>query len=92
MTRLGTLDYMAPEVLRCPDKYYPSDNKDRADLAYNEAVDSWAMGVLAYELIVGRSPFGMVSADGGRDPDSHCALLTSDNFPAQALNLLLLID
>ena len=63
VTRLGTLDYMAPEVLRCPDKYLPGDNKERADLAYNEAVDSWAMGVLAYELIVGRPPFGMVSAE-----------------------------
>ena len=67
MTRLGTLDYMAPKVLKCPDKYLPTDNKDRVDLAYNEAVDSWAMGVLAYELIVGRPPFAMVSTGSGVD-------------------------
>ena len=29
VTRLGTLDYMAPEVLACPDKHAPSDNKVR---------------------------------------------------------------
>ncbi|GAX79937.1 hypothetical protein CEUSTIGMA_g7377.t1 [Chlamydomonas eustigma] len=64
VTRLGTLDYMAPEVLKCPDKYLPSDNKERSDLAYDEAVDAWAMGVLAYELIVGRPPFGMADREG----------------------------
>ena len=37
--------------------------QDRADLAYNEAVDAWAMGVLAYELIVGRPPFGMADRE-----------------------------
>ncbi|GFR49704.1 hypothetical protein Agub_g11855 [Astrephomene gubernaculifera] len=59
VTRLGTLDYMAPEVLRCPDKHAPEDNKDRVDLEYDTSVDAWAMGVLAYELVVGRPPFGM---------------------------------
>lgn len=59
VTRLGTLDYMAPEVLRCPDKHHPNENKDRADLEYGMSVDAWAIGVLAYELIVGRPPFGM---------------------------------
>ncbi|MEW5301362.1 MAG: hypothetical protein WDW36_004225 [Sanguina aurantia] len=59
VTRLGTLDYMAPEVLCCPDKHNPDDNKDRAELTYDTSVDAWAMGVLAYELVVGRPPFGM---------------------------------
>ncbi|MEW5318341.1 MAG: hypothetical protein WDW38_009569 [Sanguina aurantia] len=59
VTRLGTLDYMAPEVLCCPDKHNPNDNKDRVDLTYDKSVDAWAMGVLAYELVVGRPPFSM---------------------------------
>jgi serine/threonine protein kinase len=50
----GTLDYMAPEVLRCPLKRQPGDNKDRHDLFYSQAVDAWAVGVLSYELLTGR--------------------------------------
>ena len=57
VSRLGTLDYMAPEVLRCPDKKGATENKDRADLEYGVAVDNWAIGVLAFELITGSPPF-----------------------------------
>ena len=34
----GTLDYMAPEVLVCPDKRAPEENKDKALLAYTSQV------------------------------------------------------
>lgn len=60
VTRLGTLDYMAPEVLICPDKAFPDDNKNNRMLQYGAEVDSWGIGVLAYELITGKPPFGMV--------------------------------
>lgn len=40
---------MSPEVLRCPDKKDPTANKDMP--GYNESVDCWATGVLAYELL-----------------------------------------
>ena len=29
VTRVGTLDYMAPEVVVCPDKCLPTDNKEK---------------------------------------------------------------
>ena len=34
VTRAGTLDYMAPEVLVCPLKRLPTDYKKREDLSY----------------------------------------------------------
>jgi len=63
VTRLGTLDYMAPEVLICPDKRLPEDNKDNSLMQYGSEVDAWGVGVLAYEIMVGRPPFGMALRD-----------------------------
>jgi serine/threonine protein kinase len=48
---------MCPEILRCPYKQKPTDNKDNYNIGYGTAVDVWAVGVLAFELIHGRSPF-----------------------------------
>ncbi|KAI8465173.1 MAG: serine/threonine protein kinase [Monoraphidium minutum] len=63
VTRAGTLDYMAPEVLNCPYKNRPEENKEKAHLHYSATVDSWAVGVLAYELLVGCPPFYDQSRD-----------------------------
>jgi len=57
VTRAGTGNYMAPEVLRCPMKSLPEENKDREDLAYDCSADIWSLGVLAFELLNGRPPF-----------------------------------
>jgi aurora kinase len=46
-TYCGTLDYLPPEMIvpRTPGK------------SYDDKVDLWALGVLAYELLVGEAPF-----------------------------------
>ncbi len=58
--RLGTIDYLAPEILDCPAKEHPDDNKQNPDIGYTSKVDCWSIGVLAYELLVGRAPFAAV--------------------------------
>eukprot|EP00873_Tetraselmis_striata_P019212 jgi/Tetstr1/439476/TSEL_027908.t1 len=78
VTRLGTLDYMAPEVLVCPDKKHPDENKGNVSLAYGGEVDAWGVGVLTYELLIGRPPFAMAVRDSTMD-----AIMTKDpRFPS----------
>jgi aurora kinase len=49
---------MAPEVLRCPTKETPDQFKETPGAAHYEmSADTWATGVFAYELVVGKPPF-----------------------------------
>ena len=85
VTRAGTPDYMAPEVLRCPIKNAPAENKHRTDLAYSQSADFWSLAVLAFETVNGRPPFPSRPGAGGSGayhmamviPDHHIQLLTS---------------
>lgn len=66
VTRCGTLAFMAPEVIACPPKHRPEDNKQDERIAYGPGADVWSVGVLAYELLTGTQPFTCatdVSAD-----------------------------
>ncbi|KAJ9528355.1 hypothetical protein QJQ45_014333 [Haematococcus lacustris] len=60
-TRLGTIDYLAPEILDCPVKQNPNDNKENPNIGYTNKVDCWSVGVLAYELLAGQPPFAAPS-------------------------------
>jgi serine/threonine protein kinase len=59
--RLGTIDYLSPEILDCPVKQHPQDHKVNPQKFYDCKVDVWSIGVLAYELLLGRTPFEAVS-------------------------------
>ena len=54
--RLGTTDYMSPEVVRC-NKGSREENFKTNKAGYGKAIDYWAIGALAFELITGLPPF-----------------------------------
>jgi serine/threonine-protein kinase len=60
---LGSPQYMAPEQITCPDQV-----DARADI--------WSLGVLLYELLTGKVPFGKASASG-----TCCAVLCAEPTP-----------
>ncbi|KAG1676369.1 hypothetical protein FOA52_001164 [Chlamydomonas sp. UWO 241] len=65
VTRAGTLEYVAPEVLGCPSKAFPYDNKSNAFVpGYGTSADLWSVGVLAHELVTGTSPFSGAAPEG----------------------------
>ena len=53
----GTPNYIAPEILRGED--------------YAFSVDWWALGVLLYEMLAGRSPFDVVGATDNPDQNTE---------------------
>ena len=56
VTRLGTTVYMAPEIVAC-DKPRRDALRAANRSGYGPEVDCWAVGILAYECLVGRTPF-----------------------------------
>ncbi|PNH08646.1 Aurora kinase A [Tetrabaena socialis] len=58
ISRVGTLDYMSPEVLRCPVKQSMAMAPGPSTSArYGFATDVWAVGIVAFELLTGLPPY-----------------------------------
>ena len=63
----GTPNYIAPEILRGED--------------YSFSVDWWALGVLLYEMLAGRSPFDVVGATDNPDQNTEDYLFQGLQIP-----------
>lgn len=61
LTRLGTLHFMAPEVLLNDPRDSASRFREQVDRSsrksYGRGVDIWAIGVIIYECLLHRAPF-----------------------------------
>jgi serine/threonine protein kinase len=59
----GTLDYLAPEMLRNPslemeEGHAPPEQLEAMAInPYGPSIDVWAVGIIAYELVTGTAPF-----------------------------------
>ncbi|PNH04859.1 Spindle assembly checkpoint kinase [Tetrabaena socialis] len=88
-TRAGTLDYMAPEVLMCRTKTTPDNFKDDPTSAhYATSADVWAVGVFAYELLVGIPPFRAEQAEVTAYHVLHTPVTLPETFSGLAADFI----
>merc|ERR1711962_1477316 len=72
LTPVGSVEYMAPEVV---DTFLIDDYDDDDDesLCYNKKCDLWSLGVIMYILLCGYAPFsGHCGSDCGWDRGETC--------------------
>lgn len=74
-TVCGTPDYVAPEIIRSK--------------GYSKAVDWWSLGVLIYEMLVGRPPFRAKNPVDLYEQILDCRVPWSEEISPVAKNLLL---
>merc|ERR1711892_37551 len=72
LTPVGSLEYMAPEVLEAfmVDDY---DDDDEEEISYNKKCDIWSLGIIMYILLCGYAPFsGNCGLDCGWERGESC--------------------
>jgi len=71
LTPVGSLEYMAPEVVDAfmVDEY----NDDEEEISYNKKCDMWSLGIIMYILLCGYAPFsGNCGLDCGWERGESC--------------------
>ena len=76
LTPVGSLEYMAPEVvntfLMCDDEYDSDEDEDT--IIYNKKCDMWSLGIIMYILLCGYAPFsGHCGYECGWDEGENCS-------------------
>merc|ERR1711973_213149 len=70
LSPVGSLEYMAPEVV---DTFLIDDDDDDESICYNKKCDLWSLGVIMYILLCGYAPFsGNCGLDCGWDRGESC--------------------
>lgn len=73
---VGTLEYMAPELVR------------KQQIEYDAKIDVWAIGVLTYECIAGVSPFFHTDESKIAQAIAACKYTVPSNFPSELVTFL----
>lgn len=73
-TICGTLDYLPPEMIE--------------DLPHDEKVDLWSLGVLCYELLVGKPPFETDTHNATYEKITHVEYSCPSNINPDAADLI----
>jgi len=73
-TICGTLDYLPPEMIE--------------DRPHDEKVDLWSLGVLCYELLVGKPPFETPTHDATYQKIVRCEFRFPSNLLPEACDLI----